>query len=237
MTSARAASLKKIARPSSLFRFNVIARLLRWRFWKSGPSRRLPVASTSSPDGSILITRAPQSASWRTAVGPARCAVKSRTRKSFNGSGTIVIGRFSLVSRSRVVPSPAGALAKNRVGGLPLCRRQRRIQGFQSGQKPLQAGQLDLVVLNLRAQIINGRCVRRRLARSAGPCPGVLPHHIGDGGELGFLGGCDLQFLTQARNVGFDIRRGRGIRPRLSQYRSRRLLTSNAPGRGVGWRG
>ena len=32
-----------------------------------------------SGGGSILITSAPQSASWRTAVGPARCAVRSRT--------------------------------------------------------------------------------------------------------------------------------------------------------------
>src|SRR5215472_7319980 len=91
MTSARSASLKKIFCPSSLFRLRVIARLLRCRFWKSGPSRRLPVASTSSPVGSILMTRAPQSASWRTAVGPARCAVRSMTRKSFNGNRVIGI--------------------------------------------------------------------------------------------------------------------------------------------------
>src|SRR5215469_2356032 len=91
MTSARSASFMNIARPFSLFRLRVIARLLRCRFWKSGPSRRLPVASTNSPVGSILMTRAPQSASWRTAVGPARCAVKSTTRKSFRGNGRVVI--------------------------------------------------------------------------------------------------------------------------------------------------
>ena len=50
----------------------------------------------------------------------------------------------------------------------------------RAGKKPFQAGQLDLVVLNLGAQIIDGRAVRRRLVRSAGLCPGVLPHHIGD---------------------------------------------------------
>src|SRR3984893_9067745 len=113
MTSARSASLKKIAWPSSLFRLSVIARLLRWRFWISGPSRRLPVASTNSPDGSILMTWAPQSASWRTAVGPARCAVKSRTRKSFKGSGTVVIGRFSLAScLGWCAPHPPGPWRK-----------------------------------------------------------------------------------------------------------------------------
>src|SRR5271169_5525585 len=48
MTSARRASLKKMSRPSLLFRFKVIDRLLRCKFWKSGPSRRLPVASACS---------------------------------------------------------------------------------------------------------------------------------------------------------------------------------------------
>src|SRR6266851_6764791 len=205
MTSARSASLKKIARPSSLFRFNVIARLLRCRFWKSGPSRRLPVASTSSPEGSILITSAPQSASWRTAVGPARCAVRSTTRRSFKGSGGVVIGGFSWVSGQKAVPaSPAGALAEDRVGGLLLRRRQGRIQPFEGRQKPFQAGQLPLVVLNLGAQIVDCRGVRRRLARGARLRSDVFPHHIGDCGELRFLSGSDLQLLMQTGNVGLD---------------------------------
>src|SRR3984893_11455852 len=86
MTSVRSASFMKIAWPSSLLRFKVIARLLRCRFWKSGPSRRLPVASTSSPEGSILITWAPQSASCRTAVGPAR---SGRRRGNRSGAGAV----------------------------------------------------------------------------------------------------------------------------------------------------
>src|ERR1700732_4512950 len=106
MTSVRLASFIKIAWPSSLLRFKVIARLLRCRFGKSGPARRLPVASTSSPEGSILITCAPQSASWRTAVGPARCAVRSMTRKSLRGSG--VIGLFSRESAAH--PDPLRSL-------------------------------------------------------------------------------------------------------------------------------
>src|SRR6266700_2966237 len=80
MTSALAASFMKIAWPSLLLRLSVIAFLLRCRFWKSKPWRWPPIASVLPSDGgSILMTCAPQSASWRTAVGPARCAVRSRT--------------------------------------------------------------------------------------------------------------------------------------------------------------
>src|SRR5882672_12695210 len=84
MTSAFSASFMKIAWPSLLLRLSVIAFLLRCRFWKSKPWRWPPIASVLAPSavgggGSILITCAPQSASWRTAVGPARCAVRSRT--------------------------------------------------------------------------------------------------------------------------------------------------------------
>src|SRR5580658_1216617 len=86
MTSAFFAIVMKISCPSLLLRLSVIERLLRCRFWKSGPSRRLPVASVCSPGCSILMTSAPQSASWRTAVGPARWAVRSRTVKPLSGS-------------------------------------------------------------------------------------------------------------------------------------------------------
>src|SRR5580704_680117 len=80
MTSAFSASFMKIAWPSLLLRLSVIAFLLRCRFWKSKPCRWPPIASVlPSEGGSILMTCAPQSASWRTAVGPARCAVRSRT--------------------------------------------------------------------------------------------------------------------------------------------------------------
>src|SRR5215831_4155740 len=81
MTSAFSASFMKMAWPSGLLRLSVIAFLLRCRFWKSKPWRVLPVASLPPLCGaSILITSAPQSASWRTAVGPARWAVRSITR-------------------------------------------------------------------------------------------------------------------------------------------------------------
>src|SRR5207249_11475711 len=71
------------SRPLGSLRLRVIARLLRCRFWKSepwrGPPGCSPVASSSS--ASILTTLAPQSASWRTQVGPERTRVKSSTVK------------------------------------------------------------------------------------------------------------------------------------------------------------
>src|SRR5262249_41779689 len=54
-------------------------------FWKSGPCRGPPSPSPGEGGASILITRAPQSASWRTAVGPARTRVRSSTVKRASG--------------------------------------------------------------------------------------------------------------------------------------------------------
>src|SRR4051812_45890344 len=88
MTSACSASRIRISRPSSVFRFNVMARLLRCRFWKSEPSRRptSSLASASSGGGSTRITSAPQSASVRTQDGPARASVRSITLNRDSGS-------------------------------------------------------------------------------------------------------------------------------------------------------
>ena len=71
--------------PSGVFRFSVIARLLRCRFWKSKPWRLPVISSPSVAGGSILITSAPQSARCRTAVGPARASVRSSTFSPFSG--------------------------------------------------------------------------------------------------------------------------------------------------------
>ena len=60
--------------PSGALRLSVRLRLLRCRFWKSELLREL--MSASSPGVSTLRTSAPQSASWRTAVGPERARVK-----------------------------------------------------------------------------------------------------------------------------------------------------------------
>src|SRR3978361_463147 len=87
MTSACSASRMNTSRPSSVFRFSVMARLLRWRFWKSEPSRR-PTTSLASPasgGGSTRITSAPQSASVRTQDAPRGANGRSRTLK--RGSG------------------------------------------------------------------------------------------------------------------------------------------------------
>src|ERR1700682_5096109 len=61
-------------------------RLLRWRFWKSNPTR----AKSSSPLFSTLITLAPISASWRTHVGPERARVRSIT--VYGSSGKVMSG-------------------------------------------------------------------------------------------------------------------------------------------------
>src|ERR1700744_2439145 len=75
--------------PSGFLRSSAIARLLRWRFWKSGswraeksdgPAPSLPPSSRAS----ILMTLAPQSANWRTQVGPDRTRVRSRTTRSLS---------------------------------------------------------------------------------------------------------------------------------------------------------
>src|SRR5581483_4365206 len=73
----------KAARPCGDFRSSVMLRLLRCRFWKSALLRGPPGPSPFSRCGgvSILMTLAPQSASWRTHVGPARTRVRSRTVK------------------------------------------------------------------------------------------------------------------------------------------------------------
>jgi hypothetical protein len=87
-TSAFSASFIRTSRPSAVFRFSVMARLLRCRFWKSEPSRR-PTNSPASPlsgGGSTRITSAPQSASVRTQDGPARARVRSITLKRDSGS-------------------------------------------------------------------------------------------------------------------------------------------------------
>src|SRR5271165_3070030 len=63
-------------------------RLLRCRFMKSGPSRGPPSGSPVSnlAGVSILMTFAPQSASWRTQVGPERTRVRSSTVKRLSAS-------------------------------------------------------------------------------------------------------------------------------------------------------
>ena len=85
MMSAVSTSRMNAAWPSGDFRFSVIARLLRCRFWKSKPCRLPATSSPSVAGGSILMTSAPQSARCRTQVGPARARVRSSTFRPFSG--------------------------------------------------------------------------------------------------------------------------------------------------------
>src|SRR2546423_15196104 len=105
----------KIATPSFAFRLRVIERLLRCRFWKSGPSRGPPIVSLPTLGGvSILITSAPKSASCRTQVGPARTRDRSRTRK-----------------RASAVEAGTGGMGEGGGGGGP-----RIITCHPGGEKP-----------------------------------------------------------------------------------------------------
>ena len=75
-------------------------RLLRCRFWKSGPVARRRPAPRRSPAASgvsILMTLAPQSASWRTQVGPgahARQVEHGEAGKGLGGPGKRHLGRL-----------------------------------------------------------------------------------------------------------------------------------------------
>src|SRR3989442_3884269 len=100
-TSALAASFFNRTTPSSVLRSSVMLRLLRWRFMKSEPLRGPPRPSPPSPRSgiSILMTLAPQSASWRTQVGPERTRVKSRTVNRSSACEALGNGIFSAPAR------------------------------------------------------------------------------------------------------------------------------------------
>ena len=83
-TSARATSCRNSERPSALLqverqRLVVAAQVLEVRAQPGARARRS--ADSSCGGRSTVMTRAPQSDSWRTAVGPARKAVRSSTRR------------------------------------------------------------------------------------------------------------------------------------------------------------
>src|ERR1700733_15696186 len=108
-------------------------------FWKSGPWRSPP--NPPSPLGSsILTTSAPQSASWRTQVGPARTRERSITLKRDNGS-LLIKFRNSEGAAQRRQPRKENcrSLAERRLGRAGAragCPRQnpgvRRTEGGRS---------------------------------------------------------------------------------------------------------
>src|SRR4030081_3902716 len=143
-TSAFLTSRRNTASPSGAFRVRVMLRLLRCRFWKSDPSRGPPGGSPLSSCGgdSILMTLAPQSASWRTQVGPERTRVRSRTVKRERAFEALGIGMsggsHAAFSRQRLPPdrSPVGyrfALEKTSTRGARDIPRYRHACPAQRG--------------------------------------------------------------------------------------------------------
>src|SRR5437899_5675959 len=100
-TSAFLTMRLNAAKASGALRLSVMLRLLRCRFWKSDPSRGPPSGSPPPGSGgnSILMTLAPQSASWRTQVGPARTRVRSRTVNRSSAREALGNGIFSAPAR------------------------------------------------------------------------------------------------------------------------------------------
>jgi hypothetical protein len=136
MTSAWRASCLKMSCPSGCFRFRVIERLLRCRFWKSGLCRSMKSGVSSLPGISILMTCAPQSASCRTAVGPARARVRSRTvyLASAVDAGGWCIGVAFLLGQSCSPARPGPA-----VGPL-MTRGARHVSRVATRPAPLACG-------------------------------------------------------------------------------------------------
>ena len=102
MTSAVFASFLNTAKPSGSFKFKDRDRLFRWRFWKSEFSLAPPICSPPVKFSGIstLMTLAPQSANWRTHVGPERTRVRSKTVNRLSAAeakGMGIIWSFSFV--------------------------------------------------------------------------------------------------------------------------------------------
>src|ERR1700733_6928777 len=122
----------KAASPSGDFRLSVMLRLLRCRFWKSPPSRGPPIGSSRPGGVSILMTLAPQSASWRTQVGPDRTRVKSSTVKrpsAFDARGKGIADASNAgFPQAQLRQSEFLPAAKVTMGpeGPELCRSDRR---------------------------------------------------------------------------------------------------------------
>src|SRR6059058_5568575 len=105
-TSALATMRLRTSTPRGCLRSRVIERLLRWRLRKSKP---IAVESPSSSwRASTLMTEAPMSASWRTAVGPERARVRSTTVMCSSGSSISVYLRKNRGARLRggIAPCP-----------------------------------------------------------------------------------------------------------------------------------
>src|SRR5262249_33720233 len=136
-TSAFLTMRLNAARASGALRLSVMLRLLRCRFWKSDPSRGPPSGSLPPGSGgnSILMTLAPQSASWRTQVGPARTRVRSRTVNRSSAREALGNGIFSAPAKCcffcgiSLVRRSAG-----RTRHSPISRRLSTEEGIWAGR-------------------------------------------------------------------------------------------------------
>ena len=174
-------------------------RLLRCRFWKSEPSRGPPSPSASAMCSgiSILTQFAPQSASWRTQVGPARTRVRSSTVKRLSAveargnisgpadgdreadnprNGPPLSTAETLTQPCACVPFP-GRFARQRIAHLR--HRQAHLRAVDQARAP------QPVLDRRRARL--GEQQPRQLGEIApGPQRGRLVagvHEIADGGE------------------------------------------------------
>src|SRR5262249_54430138 len=127
--------------PAESFRSSARLRLLRCRFTKSNPSRAPPKPSLL-PGGSTRMMSAPQSARWRTHVGPARAKVRSSTRRPVRGSGStagsLEAARSSDTDILRRVRSVHGAMiAASRPYRPPSCDGLRQLPQLEVHQAPV----------------------------------------------------------------------------------------------------
>src|SRR6516225_10299338 len=142
-TSAFLTMRLNAANASGALRLSVMLRLLRCRFWKSDPSRGPPSGSPPPGSGgnSILMTLAPQSASWRTQVGPARTRVRSRTVNRSSAREALGNGIFRHLRGvvSSALLSSGAAPGGPDIPRYPACCLPRR--GFEpAGLYPLWCG-------------------------------------------------------------------------------------------------
>src|SRR5262249_23416634 len=120
---------------SGFLRSRVMLRLFRWRFRKSEPSRAPPMLSPGPSGISTLITLAPQSASWRTHVGPARTRVRSITVNRFRASDAGLKG----------IVSPQPALCSGSAGRPALRACQHATKRGKSPALGIDSGSLRLL--------------------------------------------------------------------------------------------
>ena len=181
-TSARAAIFLMISTPRGCLRSSVIERnLFRCRFRKSKPSA---VESPSiSSRASILMTLAPMSASWRTAVGPERARSAGRMaepvceaglrRVHFPASTAVrksSTARLNASGSSRLIVWPDfGRTTSPAVGILRFMKKPGSRHGSSSSPVMISVGTVELLELGRRGRRSTAAASARRAWVSAWP--------------------------------------------------------------------